>query len=88
MGHSDKETTKLYIGEIDRKIDQYNADFTEYILNKRQGIETEVSNSPILSIRASGFRELLGKCWELASNGVDKFEAVNQIIDETEQKIV
>lgn len=88
LGHSDKETTKLYIGEIDRKIDQYNADFTEYVLNKRQGIETEVSNSPILSIRASDFRELLGKCWELANNGVDKFEVVNQIIGETEQKVV
>ena len=35
MGHSDLETTKIYINEIDRKVDQYGFDYAEYMLKRK-----------------------------------------------------
>ena len=49
-GHSDLETTKRYINEIDKKSDKYNYDYADYMLKRRSGEEVEISNSPILSI--------------------------------------
>ncbi len=36
MGHSDLETTKIYINEIDRKQDVYNNDYAEYMLKNER----------------------------------------------------
>ena len=47
MGHSDLETTKIYINEIDRKSDKYNIDYAEYMMKMKNGEEVE---------RAVGFR--------------------------------
>lgn len=85
MGHSDVETTKIYIGLISEKIEQYNKDYAEYVLNKENGIDVEINNSPVVSVRADDYRSLLGKMWELCQAGTDKFNAVNQIIGMTEE---
>lgn len=88
MGHSDIETTKIYIGEIDRKIDVYNQDFSEYILKKMNGEDCEISNSPILSIKWEDFREILSKCWDMGDNGTGKFESINKLIGMAENCMV
>lgn len=85
MGHSDSETTKVYIGEYDRMIDVYNQDFSEYILKKMNGEDCEISNSPILSIKWEDFREILSKCWDMGNNGMDKFESINEILGIAEE---
>ncbi|MDE6232185.1 MAG: tyrosine-type recombinase/integrase [Lachnospiraceae bacterium] len=61
MGHSDLETTKIYINEIDRKSDKYNNDYSKYMLRMKNGEKIEISNSPILSIVWEDARELFSK---------------------------
>ena len=88
LGHSDINTTKLYIHYIDRKMDKYNEDYAQYMINKINGVDTDISNSPIVSIKAEDFRELLSKCWDMANNGKDKFDSINEILGIAEQMMV
>lgn len=88
MGHSDLETTKIYINEIDRKQDTYNNDYADYMLKMKDGIEVEISNSPMLSVRWEDFREILSKCWDMAQNGEDKFNGINNLIGMAEKRMV
>lgn len=80
LGHSDIMTTKIYINEIDRKQDKYNEDYSQYMLSKGMGLDVEISNSPIIPLKADDFRELVSKCYDDAKNGADKFEVINKII--------
>lgn len=88
MGHSDLETTKVYINEIDRKQDAYNNDYADYMLKMKDGINIEISNSPILSVKWEDFREILSKCWDMAQNGEDKFDGINNLIGMAEKCMV
>lgn len=88
MGHSDLETTKIYINEIDRKQDVYNNDYADYMLKMKDGLEVEISNSPILSVRWEDFREILSKCWDMAQNGEDKFDGINNLIGTAEKCMI
>lgn len=88
LGHSSPETTKIYINEIDRKIDMYNEDYAGYMLDRGKGIVPEISNSPIMSLKAEDFRELLSLCFNMAAQGSDKFEVINQIISVAETKML
>jgi len=88
MGHSDLETTKIYINEIDRKSDKYNDDYSEYMLKMKNGEEVEVSNSPILSVAWEDFREILSRCWDMATNGEDKFDGINKLIGMAEKCMI
>ena len=88
LGHSDIETTKIYIGEIDRKIDKYNTDYADYMLGKSNGEDMEISNSPMMVIKAEDFREILSKCWEMSRTGISKFDGINELIGIAENCIV
>lgn len=88
MGHSDLETTKIYINEIDRKQDVYNNDYADYMLKKKDGVDVEISNSPILSVRWEDFRGILSKCYDMAQNSEDKFDVINKLIDLAEKCMV
>lgn len=88
MGHSDLETTKIYINEIDRKQDIYNNDYADYMLKRKDGIDVEISNSPILSIKWEDFRGIFSKCWDMAQNGEDKFDGINNLISMAEKCMV
>lgn len=92
MGHSDIKTTKIYINEIDKKSDIFTEDFADYMLKKKNGGEVEISNSPILSITWEDFREILSKCWDMATNGEDKFDdkfdGINKLIGIAEQRMI
>lgn len=88
MGHSDLETTKIYINEIDRKQDVYNNDYSDYMLKMKDGVDVEISNSPILSVKWEDFREILSKCFDMARNGEDKFDVINKLIGVAEECMV
>lgn len=88
MGHSDLETTKIYINEIDRKSDKYNSDYADYMLKMKNGEETEIFNSPILSIAWEDMRNLFSKCWDMAANGEDKFDGINKLIGIAEKRMI
>ena len=88
LGHSSPEITKIYIGEIDKKQDKYNEDYSNYMIAKDNGTYVDISNSPIVALKSDCFRDLLGKCFDLAINGEDKFESINKIIGMAEQMMV
>ena len=88
LGHSDIMTTKIYINEIDKKQDKYNEDYSVYMIARGNGIDTDISNSPIVALKADDFRELLSKCFDMAQNGEDKFEVINELIGKAEQLMV
>lgn len=85
LGHSDINTTKLYINYIDRKQDKYNEDYAQYMMNKINGVDTHVSNSPVVSLLWEDLREILSASFDMGANEKDKFEAINELIGKTEQ---
>ena len=88
LGHSSEEMTAIYIEEIDRRIDRYNTDYAEFMLNKMDGKETEISNSPIVSLKAEDFRDILSQLWDKAQSGMDKFDGINEIMGVAEKYMV
>lgn len=80
LGHSDPEKTKLYIGEIDEKIDQYNEDFADYMLKKRDGFDVEMDNSPVISMKVEDLREVLNIAWIKFRESEDKFDSISEIL--------
>lgn len=88
LGHSDMMTTKIYINEIDKKQDKYNEDYSAYMIARGNGIDTDISNSPIVALKSDDFRELLSKCWDMAQSGVEKFDGINELLRITEQCMV
>lgn len=88
LGHSDINTTKLYIHYIDHKMDKYNEDYAEYIINKMNGIDTDISNSPNVTVHADKYRIFLSMVYDMGKNGEDKFESINKIINMTEELMV
>ena len=88
LGHSDVMTTKIYINEIDKKQDKYNEDYSAYMIARGNGIDTDISNSPVVALKSDDFRELLSKCFDMATNGEGKFEAINELIGISEQMMI
>lgn len=88
LGHSSPEITKIYIGEIDKKQDKYNEDYSAYMISRGNGIDMDISNSPIVALKSDDFREMLSKCFDMAQNGEDKFEVINELIGMSENLMV
>ncbi len=88
LGQSDPSITRIYINEIDNKIDKYNDDYVEHIVNNINGNRTDISNSPVVSFKSEDFREILSQCWEMARNEEDKFEGLSKMISVAESKMV
>lgn len=88
LGHSDSQTTKIYINEIDKKQDKYNEDYSAYMIARGNGINMDISNSPTISVQSDDFRNLLSKLYDMGHNGEDKFESINKIICMAEQCMI
>ena len=88
LGHSSPEITKIYIGEIEKKQDKYMEKYSDYLISKGKGIDMEISNSPMMVIKAEDFREILSKCWDMSQNGISKFDGINELIGIAENCIV
>ena len=88
LGHSSPEITKIYIGEIEKKQDKYMEKYSDYLISKGQGINMEISNSPMMVIKAEDFREILSECWDMSRSGIGKFDGINKLISIAENCIV
>lgn len=88
LGHSSPEITKIYIGEIDKKQDKYNEDYSAYMIAKSNGINVDISNSPVVALKSDDFRELLSKCWDMAKSGAEKFEGINELLRLSEKSML
>lgn len=88
FSHTDRNTTLHYIGiarEDEVKIYEDNGAFIKDVID---GKKPAVKNSPVISLKAEDFRELLGRCWDMARTGEDKFEGISQLISAVEKKMV
>ena len=88
LGHSSPEITKIYIGEIEKKQDKYMEKYSDYLISKGNGEDMEISNSPMMVIKAEDFREILSKCWEMSLTGMNKFDGINELIGIAENCII
>lgn len=88
LGHSSPEITKIYIGEIEKKQDRYMEKYSDYLISKGNGVNMEISNSPMMVIKAEDFREILSKCWEMSQSGTNKFDGINELIGIAENCVV
>lgn len=88
LGHSSPEITKIYIGEIEKKQDKYMEKYSDYLISKGNGVDMEISNSPMMVIKAEDFREILSKCWDMSQKGISKFDGINELISIAENCIV
>jgi hypothetical protein len=62
--------------------------YSDYIISKGQGIDMEISNSPMMVIKAEDFRDILSKCWDMSQSGISKFDGINELIGIAENCIV
>ena len=88
LGHSSPEITKIYIGEIEKKQDKYMEKYSDYLISKGNGVDMEISKSPMMVIKAEDFREILSKCWEMSRTGIPKFDGINELIGIAENCVV
>ena len=88
LGHSSPEITKIYIGEIEKKQDKYMEKYSDYLISKGNGVDMEISNSPMMVIKAEDFREILSKCWEMSRTEISKFDGINELIGIAENCIM
>ena len=88
LGHSNQEITKVYLCEIDRKIDKYNEDYSNYLVAKMSGQSFEISDCPVVTLKTQDIRNILSQCWDMAQSGLDKFEGINQLIGKVEECMV
>lgn len=88
FGHSNEEITRMYIGEIDRKIDRYNVDYANYMLGKYNGEAVELNGSPVVRFKAEDFRNLLSMAFEYGNKNADKFDTFNKMLFFAESKML
>ena len=88
FSHSDRNTTLHYIGIArEDEIKLYN-DMGDFITDVSNGKKPVIKNSPVVPLKAEDFREILSKCWDMAQNGEDKFNGINNLIGLAERCMV
>lgn len=86
--HSDRNTTRCYIGIArEDEIKLYN-DMGDFITDVANGKKPIIRNSPVIPLKAEDFREFLSQCYDMAQSGEDKFSVINKIIGIAESSMV
>ena len=90
FGHSDPNITKMYIGAIDEKIDKYNVDYAEYLLDASKGKEVAFKNTPIYSLKSDDIRSIIRKAYQLGkhSDSVSEMKDLDFLLSLVEEKRV
>lgn len=90
FGHSDPAITKMYIGAIDEKIDMYNADYAEYLLDASKGKEVAFKNTPIYSLKSDDIRDIISIAYQLGKQDdhVLEVEDINYLLSLVEERRV
>ena len=90
FGHSDPNITKGYIGAIDEKIDKYNVDYAEYLMDSSKGKEVAFKNTPIYSLKSDDIRNIISIAYQLGKqdNHISEVEDINYLLSLVEEKRV
>lgn len=88
FAHSNRNQTLRYIGIArEDEIKLYN-DMGDLITDVNNGKKPVIKNSPVVPLKAEDFRKILSKCWDMAQNGEDKFDGINNLIGLAERCMV
>ena len=86
--HSSRNITLHYIGIArENEIKLYN-DMGDFVTDVKNGKKPIIKNSPVVPLKSEDFRKILSKCFDMAQNGEDKFEVINELIGKAEQMMV
>lgn len=90
FGHSDPNITKGYIGAIDEKIDKYNVDYAEYLIDSSKGKEVAFKNTPIYSLKSDDIRNIISIAYQLGKqdNHISEIDDINYLLSLVEEKRV
>lgn len=88
FSHSDRNTTLHYIGIAREDEIKLYKDMGNFITDISNGNKPVIKNSPVIPLKAEDFREILSKCWDMAQNGEDKFNGINNLIGIAEKCMV
>ncbi len=88
FSHSDRNTTLKYIGIAREDEVKLYDDIGDFITDVSNGKKPVIKNSPVVPLKAEDFREILSKCWDMAQNGEDKFNGINNLIGLAEKCMV
>ena len=81
MGHSDPNITKMYIGVIDEKIERYNQDYAQYLIDCTEGKEVAFNNSPVVVMTMENMREILAEAYRCGRSAEsDSLEDMNKLL--------
>ena len=90
FGHSDPNITKMYIGAIDEKIDKYNIDYAEYLMDASKGKDVAFKNTPIYSLKSDDIRDIISIAYQLGKQDdhVLEVEDINYLLSLVEERRV
>lgn len=88
FNHSDRNITLRYIGIAREDEIKLYEDMGSFVSDVSNGKKPVIKNSPVIPLKSEDFRELLSKCYDMGKNGKDKFDAINEIINMSEQLII
>lgn len=88
FAHSDRNTTLHYIGIAREDEIKLYQDMGNFVSKVEIGEKPVVKNSPVLPLKSEDFRNLLSKCWDMASNGEDKCDSMLKLIGMAEELMV
>lgn len=90
FGHSDPNITKMYIGAIDEKIDKYNVDYAEYLIDSSKGKAVAFRNTPIYSLKSDDIRNIIIIAYQLGKQDSEasEIEDINFLLSLVEEKRV
>ena len=58
------------------------------MIGMRNGKKMEFDHRPTVRFKAEDFREILSRTWDMAKNGTDKFDGLNEMISFAEKRMV
>lgn len=88
FSHSDRNTTLRYIGIAREDEIKLYKDMGSFVSDVESGKKPIIKNSPVLPLKSEDFREILSKCWDMASSGEEKFNGINKLIGMAERCMI
>lgn len=99
FGHASEEITRRYIGDINKTMDRYGNDLSDYLSLSYNGGEYCVDNSPVITFKTSDLRKLISDIYMrgkesckpsyfpsyfLSENGTNDIDTINDLISMAE----
>lgn len=89
LGHSDRETTKRYIGIMQEKSDKYFDDVAHRIDDIDNGVKTAIDNIPVIGIKTNDLRDIIYLAIKAGrEDNRNEAEILNEFISQVELKRV